>query len=82
MNIRQYVYILKSDKDDSLYIGCTRDLTKRIKDHNQGLSVYTKAKKPWSLIWYAVFSDIKRAFEFERYLKSSSGKAFASKRFY
>ncbi len=82
MNIRQYVYILKSEKDDSLYIGCTGDLLKRVKEHNQGLSGYTKTKKPWNLIWHAVFPDIKRAFEFERYLKTSSGKAFASKRLY
>jgi len=81
MDIKQYVYILRSQKDSSLYIGCSGDVNKRISEHNAGLSPYTKSKIPWDLLWYAVFNDKRKAFDFEKYLKSASGKVFLNKRF-
>jgi len=36
--------------------------------------------KPWELVWYCAFPDKYRALEFEKYLKSHSGRAFAKKR--
>jgi predicted GIY-YIG superfamily endonuclease len=75
-----YVYILKSDKDQSHYIGITQDLKNRIKQHNQHSSRYTSTKTPYKLIWYCAFLDKKKAYDFEKYLKSSSGYAFSKKR--
>lgn len=40
----------------------------------------TKPHLPWELVWYAAFSTEKEARDFERYLKSGAGKAFAYKR--
>ena len=51
------VYILKSLKDNSQYIGYTADLKKRIMEHNNGLSNYTKSKKPWELLYYEAFKN-------------------------
>jgi putative endonuclease len=48
--------------------------------HNSGSSIHTSKFQPWILITYLGFSDKYRALDFERYLKSSSGKAFAKKR--
>jgi predicted GIY-YIG superfamily endonuclease len=48
--------------------------------HNEGGSVYTKEYKPWKLFWYCVFETKDKALEFEKYLKSHSGRAFAKKR--
>ena len=74
------VYILKSLIDGSKYIGVTTDLVNRIKEHNNGETKSNKSKIPYKLIWCCGFSDKSRAYEFERYLKSSSGFAFANKR--
>ena len=75
-----YVYILKSDKDGSKYIGVTSDLKKRFQEHNAGKAKYSNTKRPYQIIWYCAFTEKQRAYDFERYLKSSSGYAFAKKR--
>jgi len=58
----------------------TSDLKKRLETHNSGGSVYTKTFKPWEMVTYIGFTNEKQAAEFERYLKTSSGRAFANKR--
>lgn len=68
-----YVYILKSQKDCSLYIGYTTDLKKRFKEHNDGLSTSTKYKRPYRLIFYEAFTDRIDAKHREIYLKSGWG---------
>ena len=73
------VYILESLKDKSRYIGVTINLANRLKEHNSGETKSNKSKIPYKLIWYCVFSNKLRAYEFERYLKSSSGYAFTKK---
>jgi len=74
-----YVYILQL-KDGSYYIGYSSNLKQRIKEHDQGLVSSTKNLRPVKLIFYAAFSNIKKALAFEKYLKSSSGFAFRNKR--
>lgn len=74
-----YVYILQSKKDDSRYIGVTNDLRRRISEHNSGNAKYSNSKKPFVLLWYSAFTDKQIAYEFEKYLKSSSGYAFTKK---
>jgi predicted GIY-YIG superfamily endonuclease len=48
--------------------------------HNAGEVPHTSKYKPWQLKTYVAFSDEERAFAFEKYLKSPSGRAFAKKR--
>ncbi|MBI3335821.1 MAG: GIY-YIG nuclease family protein [Candidatus Portnoybacteria bacterium] len=76
-----YIYILKSSKDGSLYKGFTKDLKERLEVHNEGGDDYTSRKGPWKLVWYCVFKDKKKVLEFEKYLKSGSGRAFIKKHF-
>jgi len=72
-----YVYILQSGFDmRRFYTGLTDDLPKRLKAHNAGQVPYTKKWKPWRLKTYIALSDRGRAVQFERYLKSASGRAF------
>jgi putative endonuclease len=52
-----YVYILQSELDGSFYIGSTQNLDERIQRHNQGRSVYTKAKRPWKLVYSEKYPD-------------------------
>lgn len=73
-----YVYILKC-KDGRFYIGCTSDLRDRIARHEKGQIVATKDRLPIKLYGYLVFSDRYRAFAFEKYLKSGSGRAFMNR---
>jgi predicted GIY-YIG superfamily endonuclease len=76
----KYVYILEcTDEPDRHYTGITDDLRARIAKHNAGEVPHTSKFKPWRLNTYIAFSDEKRAFAFEKYLKSSSGRAFAKK---
>lgn len=81
--LMNYVYLLRSiGRPDQTYVGFTQDLKARIQDHNQGKSYHTSKFKPWQLVTYLGFSDRSRALEFEKYLKSHSGKAFANKRLF
>jgi putative endonuclease len=63
----------------SEYTGATEDLKTRMPDHNAGKSVHTAKYIPWKLIWYCAFPDKLKALEFEKHLKSHSGRAFAKK---
>jgi putative endonuclease len=71
----QYVYILKCS-DGKHYTGCTDNLKERIERHSKGYVPATKERRPIKLDMYLVFKDKHKAFEFERYLKSGSGRAF------
>jgi len=75
-----YVYILWSSKSKNFYFGYTDDLQKRVAQHNKGLSKSTAPYKPWRLVFYASFETQKLAKDFEQYIKTGSGKAFAYKR--
>jgi len=82
MGSMKYVYLLESiNFPDQTYIGLTDDLRKRLAAHNSGQASHTSKFKPWRLVTYLGFSDPEKAVAFERYLKSSSGRAFAKKRF-
>jgi putative endonuclease len=77
-----YVYLLRSIAfPDEWYTGWTQDLKARRRDHNAGRSVHTTKCRPWKLETYLAFADERRALEFEKYLKSGSGRAFARKHF-
>ncbi len=76
-----YVYILECVSDPQRhYIGFTADLKERLREHNAGTSPYTAKYAPWRLKTYVAFRDQTAALDFERYLKSGSGRAFAKKR--
>lgn len=75
-----YSYILISLKSHIFYFGSTNDLKKRLALHNSEKVKSTKPHIPWKLIWYSAFETEKQAREFEQYLKTGSGKAFAYKR--
>ncbi len=62
-----------------MYVGVTKNLRQRIQDHNAGKSAHTNKFKSWRLETYVAFTERRRAEQFEKYLKSGSGRAFASK---
>lgn len=78
-----YVYLIQSIKDPEIrYIGYTTNLKKRLSTHNSGGSIYTKKDRPWQLMMCSAFKNIDCAKQFEKYLKSQSGRAFAKKHFW
>jgi putative endonuclease len=78
-----YVYLLRSiDYPEQTYVGYSTDLKQRLSDHNAGKSRHTSKYLPWILVTYMAFSDAAKAKDFEIYLKTASGKAFANKRFW
>ena len=76
-----YVYLLRSElRPEKTYVGFSTDVHSRLRAHNEGKSVHTARFRPWRLETYLAFTDEYKARDFERYLKTSSGKAFAAKR--
>jgi predicted GIY-YIG superfamily endonuclease len=71
------VYSLKCK--DGYYIGCTDDLKNRLERHQKGQIPATADRLPLKLDFYFVIKDKYKAFEFEKYLKSGSGRAFINK---
>jgi predicted GIY-YIG superfamily endonuclease len=74
------VYILKCS-DDSYYVGCTSNIEDRLLRHNKGYVTSTKYRIPALLITSIQFNDKYKAYQFEKYLKTGSGRAFMNKRF-
>jgi len=64
-----YVYVLKSKKDNRLYIGYTNDLKRRIHEHNKGKNFSTAHRGIFSLVYYESFKSQKDASTREKQLK-------------
>ena len=76
-----YTYILESIKSPGhYYSGYTKNLEDRLNTHNKGKCAHTDKFRPWRIKTAIAFTDHDKALEFERYLKTASGRAFAKKR--
>ena len=75
-----YTYVLKSKKDGKMYTGYTSDLKKRVREHNNNESVYTKGKGPFRIIYYEACIEQIDAKSREKYLKSGKGKRYLKSR--
>jgi putative endonuclease len=76
-----YVYRLRSRRDPGFgYTGVTRNLRRRLQQHNRGANPSTARYSPFTIVFAAAFPAKLRALQFESYLKSGSGHAFASRR--
>ena len=75
-----FVYILKSDKDNKLYTGYTKNLTGRFEQHQKGLVNSTKDRLPFKLIYFEGCLNQQDATHREKYLKTYFGKMFIKNR--
>ncbi len=75
-----YVYVLKSKLQEEWYIGYTRNLVRRVKEHNLGLDFATKPYRPWVLLYYEACRDQRDAKCREAYLKTNEGGRFLKRR--
>ena len=79
---KRFVYILKSICSPSeYYVGITSDPHARLAAHNDGLSPHTSRHRPWRTLVVIEFDEEAPAIEFERYLKTGSGREFARRHF-
>jgi len=78
-----YVYVIKSESSNKIYIGQTADIDKRLKQHNDpynNYSKYTKQNKgPWKLIYKEEVASRSEALGREKFLKSGKGREFIKK---
>ena len=79
--MKYYVYVLKSLKNNDLYIGSTASIKKRIWLHNQGKVKSTKGYKPWKLLEYQKLSSRSEAVKMERFLKNHQHKEILKKKY-
>lgn len=73
------VYILRSLSTEKFYVGSTNDLKRRLEEHKEGKSKYTRETGPYELMFsqkYNVISDARKA---ERWLKAQKSSKFLSK---
>ncbi len=71
-----FVYVLESLKDHSYYVGSTQDLDERINRHNGGRSKYTKAKRPWQVVYSEEFPDRSAAAIREQQIKKRKSLSY------
>lgn len=64
-----YIYLIQSKKTGKLYMGYTADLRARLRQHNTGKSIATKAYMPYELIYYEAYKAKKDAIVREQNLK-------------
>jgi predicted GIY-YIG superfamily endonuclease len=74
-----YVYLLQSESDPAcFYTGFTENLRDRLEKHNSGGVPHTSKHRPWRIKSAIAFTDRQKALDFEAYLKTASGRAFAN----
>lgn len=66
-----YLYLIKSKHRNWIYIGSTKDLKTRFKDHNEEKVRSTKFYKPFELIYYEAYNNYRLARKREIELKKN-----------
>lgn len=69
-----YVYILLSEQDNKFYIGFTKDLKKRLKQHNDKQVISTSKRGKLTLIMYEAYILEEDAKKREKFFKTTKGK--------
>jgi len=77
-----YVYVLQTVAvPHHYYVGQTSSPATRLAEHNAGKSPHTSHFRPWRMIVATWFANDEKAWAFERYLKTGSGRAFCRRHF-
>jgi putative endonuclease len=69
------VYLIRSKRNGTFYIGYNNDVKRRLKEHNSGKVEYTRKYMPWTLVYYESFTSLPDAKMREKNLKHF-GKAY------
>jgi len=71
-----FVYAIKSQTRNYIYVGLSENIEVRIRQHNAGHERTTKPYRPFTLIHQESFSTRPLARKREKFLKSGAGKEF------
>ena len=69
-----HVYVLRSLKDGKHYVGLSKDVARRLVQHNGGQVPSTKGRRPFELKYVAEAATLSEARTKEKYLKSAAGR--------
>ena len=72
--MKYYVYVLESLKTGKSYTGLTSNLERRLREHNQGLSRFTRRKGPWRVLYSEEKNSLSEAQKREKFLKTGDGR--------
>ena len=72
--MKYYIYAIKSTKNNSIYVGMTKNINSRLKEHNNGYVFSTKGCRPYKLIYTEECENRLIARKIEKYWKSGIGK--------
>ncbi|MGB5171005.1 GIY-YIG nuclease family protein [Eudoraea sp.] len=75
-----YVYVLKSIEVERHYVGFTKNLYRRLKQHNAGYNVSTKPYRPWRILFFEKYQSKEEALTREKFLKSGQGRIYIKNR--
>lgn len=79
---KRFVYILKGlTEENAYYLGVASCVARRLTAHNRGISPHTAKHRPWRPLVVIEFDEEAPALEFERYLKTGSGREFVRRHF-
>ncbi|MBS4028931.1 MAG: GIY-YIG nuclease family protein [Ignavibacteriales bacterium] len=76
-----YVYVLWSEKLKKRYVGSTKDVIERLRQHNNGTSKFTSGGIPWKLIHHEEYETLQESRQREKYLKSGFGRKWLNENF-
>jgi len=68
-----FVYIIRSIKTKKYYVGCTNNIERRLKEHNNNKTFSLKNRGPFELIYKEEYSTLKEARKREKEIKSYKG---------
>ncbi|NQV15559.1 GIY-YIG nuclease family protein [bacterium] len=79
--VHWFVWVIQSSEGLN-YVGMTRNLERRIMNHNSGLSKWTRRGTNWNLVYYEKFVSATEARVRERYFKNTAGREWLQRRGY
>jgi putative endonuclease len=70
------IYIIYSKSSDRYYVGYTTDLSKRLVEHNSGVSSYTSKCADWEVKYTEPFDDRESAIKREKEIKNKKSRKY------
>ena len=73
------VYVLQNDSGER-FVGNTRDLQKRLKEHESGAVTYTKLGEGWKLVYQEDYINRGEALDRQKWFKTGAGREWLDKK--
>lgn len=67
------VYAIYNERGN-VYVGMTKNMDRRLRQHNSNHSTWTRNRGPWKLVYLTEFVSSKDARTHEKYLKGGAGR--------